>query len=393
MGNEPTGVCPKCKKYVKEGEEGVLCTGCQAYWHFECAGVDDDILKNEWNNIDFLCENHNNSTVSSVEEQKNIGTLFSDVRVKDYKLNVKEKLKDKLKNIGSPLTIAENDGGRQFTITLNTVSYQIVAQNMVTLGSLLGGIKIINGDMDQNSVSVQCQYSVDICPEISVSITCYHTTSTMSVQLHGRKSEKKVEKLRNFVYTSFSKLIASIEKFPKYPMLCVKIKQDIEQELTGIISNTNILQGAVCNSKANVSLDEVAWIPPCKAPPACEEIINNGETDLASEEVKKESEISGSREIYPVKEVDENTTTAESVVQSRVELQPISGRESEIVGISVSTKCPLISSEETVLNEKESKAVVIVEKPRNNINKKKLLQTFDVMRKNDSKIIDERSER
>ena len=190
LGQEPSGGCPKCRLYLEDGCKGVLCTGCQAYWHYECAGVNDEILESEWNGVDFQCSLHK-TTVSTIKSsnQKSIGMLFSDVRIKGFNLNVKEKLKDKLQNIDSKLNIENNDSGRQYTIRLNTVSYQMIALNMVTLGNQLGGLKVKNNDVDRNGTGVQCQYVVDICPEMSASITCYHTKSSMLVQLVGRKSD------------------------------------------------------------------------------------------------------------------------------------------------------------------------------------------------------------
>ena len=114
LGQEPSGGCPKCRLYVEDGCKGVLCTGCQAYWHYECAGVNDEILENEWNGVEFQCSLHK-TTVSTIKSsnQKNIGMLFSDVRIKGFNLNVKEKLKDKLQNIDSKLNIENNDRRRR----------------------------------------------------------------------------------------------------------------------------------------------------------------------------------------------------------------------------------------------------------------------------------------
>ena len=66
LGQEPSGGCPKCRLYVEDGCNGVLCTGCQAYWHYECAGVNDEILENEWNGVEFQCSLHKTTVIHSL---------------------------------------------------------------------------------------------------------------------------------------------------------------------------------------------------------------------------------------------------------------------------------------------------------------------------------------
>ena len=251
VGNEPSGVCPKCKQYVGSGCKGVLCSGCQAYWHYECAGVSDEILQNEWDGIDFQCNDHKSAGVNipKIDNSKNIDQLFSDVRIKGFTLNIKEKLKEKLQNISSALHIEKLDGGRQYGVKLNTVSYQMIAQNMLTLGNQLGGVEVRNNDVDMNGTGIQCQYIVVVCQELSASITCYHTKSSMLVQMIGKKSVRKVEKLQQFMNGSFTGLVVSIEKFPKYPLLQEKMKRDIEDEIGGLELRIPLQDGGVVSKE------------------------------------------------------------------------------------------------------------------------------------------------
>ena len=37
--NKLSGHCPGCRTFVKDGEKGVVCERCKAYWHYTCANV------------------------------------------------------------------------------------------------------------------------------------------------------------------------------------------------------------------------------------------------------------------------------------------------------------------------------------------------------------------
>ena len=54
----PSGICPKCKICVENGDGAVVCVTCDAYLHFECANVSQEIIEREWKDIDFLCDEH-----------------------------------------------------------------------------------------------------------------------------------------------------------------------------------------------------------------------------------------------------------------------------------------------------------------------------------------------
>ena len=49
-------VCPDCNKIV--GNEGVVCEACCAYWHYKCANITRNEIKN-LEGQDFLCKRHN----------------------------------------------------------------------------------------------------------------------------------------------------------------------------------------------------------------------------------------------------------------------------------------------------------------------------------------------
>ena len=351
----PSGVCPKCRQYVANGCKGVLCTGCHAYWHYECASVSDEILSVEWDGIDFQCEKHKTTvTIQQGSDCKNIDILFSEVRIKSFNLNVKEKLKEKLQNIGSDMIIEKHDGGRQYTVRLNTVSYQMIAQNMLTLGNELGGVEVKNNDVDLNGTGLQCQYIIEVSPEMSASITCYHTKSSMLVQLVGRKSEKKVEKLRQFIYGSFSSLILSIEKFPKYPLLKDKMRQEIEAEIMGYVSENCTLQGDKLSNEMVTVNSAINY----------DTTPNDSGVEVESANHQEKCQISEDERNLLIEKNSESEEVSKAVRNDG------EGTDEHNVLIK-----------ENSLSEEVSKAVVLIEKPRNEVNKKKILQSFNVLKK------------
>ena len=43
--DNPGGSCPGCTLYVKPTDDGIVCTGCVRYWHYACAGVDAESVR------------------------------------------------------------------------------------------------------------------------------------------------------------------------------------------------------------------------------------------------------------------------------------------------------------------------------------------------------------
>ena len=201
MGGNPSSTCPRCYKYVES--EGVVCVSCNAYVHFECAGVTQEEIDSEWDGVDFECDGHNKTAMvrqttqkeseCDVSNQSEAEYIFDNVNVNSYKLNVKGKIKEKLANISSPMVIDENDGGRQYTIKLNSVTYQLIMENFINLGEQLGGVQVKRDHVDQCGLNVQVQYNLKIT-NVDVSVTCYHTTSSMLIQLMGKKLRKDQQK-------------------------------------------------------------------------------------------------------------------------------------------------------------------------------------------------------
>ena len=71
-------------------------------------------------------------------------------------MNVEEKLKQKLEDTNRVSTSEENNGGRQYTLRLNSVTYQLIADNMASFGDELGGVGVKRNDVDNDGANVQC---------------------------------------------------------------------------------------------------------------------------------------------------------------------------------------------------------------------------------------------
>ena len=74
---------------------------------------------------------------------------------------------------------------RQHTIQVNSATYQIIMLNLTRFGSFLGGLTIKRADKDKDGQNVQIQYYLDINGNIPVSVTCYHTTNNILIQLRS----------------------------------------------------------------------------------------------------------------------------------------------------------------------------------------------------------------
>lgn len=67
-GTKSSSYCPKCRRFVSE--DGVVCTDCNAYWHYSCAGVSQRELDECWVNQDFLCVKHRSNVQDSPEREE-----------------------------------------------------------------------------------------------------------------------------------------------------------------------------------------------------------------------------------------------------------------------------------------------------------------------------------
>lgn len=106
------------------------------------------------------------------------------IKVNDYCLNGK-----KMKMIDAEREIKIKDGGKQYSIRLNTATYQILKDNIVEYASKCG-IMLNRSDYDLEGANVQVQYKVMIPNNketFPVSVTCYHTSNCILIQMNGSR--------------------------------------------------------------------------------------------------------------------------------------------------------------------------------------------------------------
>ena len=223
--NKISDRCPGCRTTVTDGEEGVVCEQCNAYWHYQCAKVTQAEIDTVWKE-EFLCEAHraSNKLFSNVP---NVGETLHSVTIKinPYSLDKLNKVKFKLSHMEGEMEITPKACKRQHTVKVNSVTYQIIMNNLTNFGHLLGDMEIKRADTDEVGENVQIQYYLSINGSIPVSVTCYHTTNNILIQLRSNKKSKiksnsKIEEsqkqLRQFVNTNFAGLIRHIEASAMY---------------------------------------------------------------------------------------------------------------------------------------------------------------------------------
>ena len=239
---EPSGICPKCKVFVDGSDEndGVVCASCNAYWHFSCAEVSNEILENEWADVEFMCEHHRSvSHVSSLVSphvvnnccDKTDDHVISDIKVHDYSLNINKKLKEKLKNLDTVMSVEVKDNGGQYTISINSTSYQLIVVNMLEFGGCLGTIEIPRTDVDNGGNGVQDRYILSVKSKFQLSITCYHTTSSLLLQIMGNRTSEKLALVEKFVTVDFVNQVRKMEKSGKYAQSRNILEAEIKKEL------------------------------------------------------------------------------------------------------------------------------------------------------------------
>ena len=232
-GTKSSSYCPKCRKFVSE--EGVVCTECNAYWHYSCAGVSQRELDECWVNQDFLCAKHRSNIqdrpetkvyeqpVIRTKSEKNsesnckTGTVVTNIKIVPYKMNDTTNLRKMIKKIDQDFVIEAKDMGKQYTISLSTATFHLLLNNIVSVGKSVG-IQIVRDDVDVEGSKLSKQFNVS--PSVGgivipITIIFYHTTNNVLVQLKGKKSEtnwnKKLESIEHFVYKVMKPILFGIE--------------------------------------------------------------------------------------------------------------------------------------------------------------------------------------
>ena len=278
---EPSGICPKCNVYVKgsDDDNGVVCVKCDAFWHFNCADVSQQILDTEWKGIEFVCALHRNENVlvgekdlmdlnEASDEYIMMGnSLVSNVKINNYKLNIGEKLQDKLKNLDSKMLVCKRDGGGQYKVNLNSTTYQLIVDNIMIIGNTLGGIRARRGDVDLSGAGVQVQHIITIKGRhIDVAVTFYHTNSSLLLQLLGNRSTTKMNNLKEFVYVDFERVVETLESTSNYGLSRETLKLKIEQELVecskSLYNDNNVLRNSSSGSGVISCMNQQVIAPP-----------------------------------------------------------------------------------------------------------------------------------
>ena len=243
-----SGFCPGCRKVVKDGDKGVVCEPCIAYWHYKCANVTQEQIETVWKEK-FVCEAHRltlecagsaneRTEISSSTTNNEEDVVLTNIKINSYSIDKLSKIKFKINNMENKPFLEEKACNRQHTITLNSVTYQILVGNFIGFGERLG---VNPKRIDKTGENVQDQYEMNINNNIPVSVTYFHTTNNILVQLKsekGLRGAKKISKtnerivhLRSFVNNNLANLVKSIEKDSHYPAMKDDMKAMLEELL------------------------------------------------------------------------------------------------------------------------------------------------------------------
>ena len=251
-----SGHCPGCRTLVNDGEKGVVCKKCKAYWHYGCANVTQEEIDTQWKE-DFVCEAHR------LEPKKDEDVLpkfpgsnsahpicgnsgeqvLLTIKINTYAIDKVGLIKFKLSKMEAKSDINEKACHRQHTIKVNSLTYQILVENFVSFGERLG-VKPKRHDIDSKGDSTQDQYEMNLGNSNPVSVTYYHTTNNILVQLKGEKDLKgakkaaklaeRIQQLRRFVNDDLKNLINKIEQDETYESLQTQMTSNLKLLLEDI---------------------------------------------------------------------------------------------------------------------------------------------------------------
>ena len=256
--DNPGAYCPGCNKHVKSTDNGVVCTGCVAYWHYECADIDADAVR-ELGEQDFYCSKHEKENMRKgkgeggvivkskasrsvhadnvMSSEKVEGSTVIGIKTCPYTLNSKSVCKKKLKHIDRKYAIVPKDKGNQYSVQLSTVTYHIFIKSVAVLGKY-HGIVVKRMDIDQKGSDTQMQFEVTMSIEnvvVPISLTCYHTTCNMLIQLEGKRShhqwDEKVRALKRFATTVMVGMIETVESTTDYDIVRNQIINDLSNNV------------------------------------------------------------------------------------------------------------------------------------------------------------------
>ena len=240
-----SATCPSCKTYVDT--DGVVCKTCQAYWHYSCANVTQDELDTDWTGEEFLCEMHRGSllrvikttTVQSesidvTDDRANV--ILTNIKINPYSLNKLNQIKKKISNLDTKMVFDLKDCKKQYTIKVNSVTYQILVENLLDFAAHMA-VKIKRDDVDQNGDNVKTQYNLSICNNTPCSVTFFHTTNNILVQLMKgdmKQIDDRIKNLSTFVERNFMILISDIHR--------IQLKIPVSQIATEICPSSDSIE-------------------------------------------------------------------------------------------------------------------------------------------------------
>ena len=269
--NKPIAYCPKCHQHVKHSDEGVVCSQCQAYWHYSCAGVTQEELDNNWSGIDYLCLAHrevsekqilcdvidqsarkqpalnNNDGCYVVPTQKNTGEVQLLVhRVHSYSLNPKTTVKKHLSNLDLKPKIQARDKEQQYYIKVCPPSYEILVANMIEFGKQWG-ISMKAGEIDNDGIKVGTQFNILLSTpnglHANVSMNCHWTSSSIHLQLNKGSRDGWNEKLNSFSHFVTHKIRSAlnlIEETSEFKDLKERMRYDLENKTADIADGKEV---------------------------------------------------------------------------------------------------------------------------------------------------------
>ena len=230
--DKPLSSCPGCNKFVDHSDNGVVCTSCVAYWHYECANVtEDDIAK--LGDKDFYCSSHTKDVGGSSGSQLN----KKNSKVEPYSLNMKSCYKKLLQNLSSEFSYEKKDAGKQYVITLNTATYLIMLSKIVEMGESAG--LSIKKNYDLREKETKAQFDLVVSQkglQVPLTMTWFHTTTNVLIQAKGKRKERgwsdKLDVLEGFVNSTLTWMVNQVEKSAGYS----EIKENVHQEISNATS-------------------------------------------------------------------------------------------------------------------------------------------------------------
>ena len=412
--DKPGAYCPGCNVYVKTTDDGIVCSSCVAYWHYECAGIDADGVR-ELGENDFYCTKHKipsicggkneiekatdgiektvDEEIALVEEEVPScsvnGTANVNIKSRSYTLNAKALCKKKLKIIDRKYKILPKDKGNQYSVHLNTVTYFILIKSMDVLGQKYG-LEVKRLDVDQTGSGTQTQLEVimliDGEVKVSISLTCYHTSCTMLLKLEGKRGgeqwKEKIVALGSFADTIMVNMIETVEGMSEYGNVRTHIFHDLSTECdvnpgTNMSINLAIGDGRSCKISGNNKAEDLQVLQETDVEKQAREYahelkITDNVTQVISETAARN---------HNKADAEHEIINHDNLVDPEISLgSVVKADESDTV---IDNRASCQDSASVLTDVDSNKQVVVRKRTGNDTDKSKLLEAVGVLRKDD----------